>query len=734
MEEQFTVLMTVSDNNCTFQVLSSSLSEITKQGPRLFFQDSVASVGQTSVSAISIYKCQQIQLDIKPNNLSHLYDIIFLIEDDYNNNKIYSNPARIVPCIKGEPQHNYSNLSSTPLHTYPGKELTISLAALDGRGKSIEAPVEVQFYHSQNHRSPQPSSWWLSECESEQTLYGSAICTKIGLTIHSKQFDNSSNDSYSISTAFFSFPNDVLTFQANILLTLCPPGFQLNDSTFICECSSFIKKMNREYGFDFICDTQNGVVKVPNSVSWIGCYNNSEGQQCEVSMSPSCFRGFCNYSIPHWSTGSANKCIESREGTLCGSCIENYSTVFGSNRCYQCTNWWLFTIVFYAVAGLLLIAFLFALNLTISTGTLNGLIFFANMFNAGLLGMLSLRDHDAWVATNHVFISLLNLGLGYPLCFYDGMKEMVKSWLQLVFPVYLLTLVALVVVVCRYSIRLSSLVYTHAVPVLVTVVHISFSRLFLAVIDTFSVGHVYTADGNSVVWLRDGNVPYFSPQHIALMIVSFLLAAVFILPYLILLLGARWWIKFETINLYFKPILDAAHGPFKENKQYWFSLRLILLLQQQTIYAAFCGEQTSILYLINGPIIIAFTILHTSARPFKSKAVNILDGLIMLMLCLIVYACSELYYKYSVAVITLSSLVAVVFLVFISYHILLAILKYCSSKSSSAEKAFQYLASLIGCDDAPPTYNAYQPINGSVERKPTPQFREPLLDVSYGST
>ena len=483
---------------------------VTEHGALLFFKDNIASIGRTTVSAVSVYECQQMQLDIKPNNMSNLYNTIFKFEDDYNNNAISTYPARIVPCVKGEPQHNYSNLSHT-YSTFPGENVTISLAALDGGGKSIDTSVQVQFYHGQNSRSLQPSSWWLSDCESEQKLHGRATCTNISLTIHTKQLDNV------ISTAFFSFPNDASTFQVEIVLKQCPPGFQLNNVTGVCECSSLIKTMNREFSLDFTCDIQNSVVKMPNLEAWIGCYNNSEWQQCQVGISPSCFRSFCNYSVPQlWSSGSADVCIKSREGTLCGSCIGNYSTVFGSNQCYQCTNWWLFTIGFYAIAGPLLIAFLFALNLTISTGTLNGLIFFANMLNAGLIEMLSLRDQDAWVATNHVFISLLNLGLGYPLCFYDDMTEMSKSWLQLVFPVYLLALVVLVVVVSRYSMRVSRLVYSRAVPVLVTVIHLSFSRLFLAVIDAFSVGHIYTADGNSVVWLRDGNVPYScSPQKAA---------------------------------------------------------------------------------------------------------------------------------------------------------------------------------------------------------------------------
>ena len=722
----------ISDNNsyCTFQVLSSNLSEVKEVGPRLSFVENIASIGHISVSTISIDDCQQIQLGIDP---SDLYEIIFLF-DDADIVGDYSTPARIMPCVNGTPHHNFSNTFST----FPGEKINISLAALDCSGANIATSVQVKLYHGQNFQTLQPSSWWLSDCEKEQILDTSATCTNISITIHTKQVINSSRV---ISTALFSFPDDVPTFQSEIILKECPPGFELDSHTGICECNSLIKTMNQRYHLDFTCDIQNIAVNVPNFEPWIGCYNNSKGQKCDVGISPHCFRGFCNYSVPQWTSGSTDICIDSREGALCGSCIGNNSTVFGSDKCLPCSDWSLLTILFYAAAGLLIIFLLFSVELTISTGTLNGLIFFANMWTTGFSEILEYQNQNSWFGLSQVYISLLNLGLGYPLCFYDGMTEMAKSWLQLVFPVYLLVLVALVVIVSRYSMRVSSLVYSRAVPVLVTVVHLSVSRLFLAAVDAFSVGIIYTDsninDKPMYVWLRDGTITYFSFPHALLAIISFVLAAVFILPYLILLLGARWWIKFKMINLYLKPILDAAHGPFKDDKQYWFSLRLILLLQQLIVFVAVGEYSGTYVYWINGPILIVFSLMHASAQPFKSKAVNMLDGLIMIVLCLVVYACSVFAVKdnlYLTELVTLSSLATVVFLVFmaiLSYHILLVVL-LCSSKhlkASFAEKAYRYLASLINCT------NAYQPVNNSDEwRSSTPQFREPLLDASYGST
>ena len=463
------------NNNCTFQVLSSNLSEVAELGPRLYFVDNIANIGRTSVSAISIDECQQKQLDIDP---SDLYDIIFHFENNnYIKDDYYSNPAGILPCDNGKPRYNFSKTYSF----YPGENIKISLAALDGKGANIAIPVQVQLYHGQNYQSLQPSSdWWIFDFEMEQILDGSTTCTNINLTIHTKNFGGR-HDNYSISTAFFSFPDDATTAQAEIVVKQCPPGFELDNHTGICDCSSLIKTMNLNFGLDFTCNIQDRVVYFPNLDAWIGCYNNSV-EHCEVvGISPSCFPGLCNYSSAdshQWISGSASICIDSREGSLCSSCAHGYSVVFGSNQCQQCSNWWLFTIFIYAIAGLLLVAFLFTFKLTISAGTLNGFIFFGNMWYSGSLEILSHPDQSFLATFSKHFISLLNLGLVYPLCFYDGMNELVKSWLQLVFPVYLLVLVALVVIVSRYSMRVSSLVYSRAVPVLVTVVHLSFSGFF----------------------------------------------------------------------------------------------------------------------------------------------------------------------------------------------------------------------------------------------------------------
>ena len=69
-----------------------------------------------------------------------------------------------------------------------------------------------------------------------------------------------------------------------------------------------------------------------------------------------------------------------RAGRLCGGCKENYSPAIGSSHCIYCANDNKMSfLIFFAAAGLLLVFFISVLNLTVTQGMINGLIFYANI-------------------------------------------------------------------------------------------------------------------------------------------------------------------------------------------------------------------------------------------------------------------------------------------------------------------------------------------------------------------
>ena len=61
-------------------------------------------------------------------------------------------------------------------------------------------------------------------------------------------------------------------------------------------------------------------------------------------------------------------------------------------------------------------AFLLILNLTVAIGTLNAVIFYANMMAASKSALF-----PSGVSFASVFISWLNFDLGFEMCFFDRM-------------------------------------------------------------------------------------------------------------------------------------------------------------------------------------------------------------------------------------------------------------------------------------------------------------------------
>ena len=72
------------------------------------------------------------------------------------------------------------------------------------------------------------------------------------------------------------------------------------------------------------------------------------------------------------------------------------------------------------------------------------------------------------------------------------MTELWKSGIGLMFPVYLLTIVIGLIIISRYSVRLSNRIADSSVQVLVTVVHLSVYNTLIINIGCIHTSDIYT--------------------------------------------------------------------------------------------------------------------------------------------------------------------------------------------------------------------------------------------------
>ena len=227
--------------------------------------------------------------------------------------------------------------------------------------------------------------------------------------------------------------------------------------------------------------------------SWFSYINNT---QC-ITGTTNCPYDYCNRSNVSFDImAPGRQCVANRAGILCGQCQSHLSIMLGSNRCGTCSNWYVFLLPVFAFAGIILIAVLMFLNLSVSVGTINGLLFYANV----------VKLNEAFFFTNgsvpvvSQFISWLNLDLGIEVCLFDGLDGYWNTWLQFAFPVYLFLLMGGIIVGCRYSVWLCRLCGSHAVPALATLFLMSYTKILLTVTNALSMSRLPCNDSILTVW------------------------------------------------------------------------------------------------------------------------------------------------------------------------------------------------------------------------------------------
>ena len=285
-----------------------------------------------------------------------------------------------------------------------------------------------------------------------------------------------------------------------------------------------------------------------------------------------------------------------------------------------------------------------------------------------------------------MFVAWLNLDIGIDVCFLDGLDTYTKTWLQLAFPVYIISLVIGVIKVSEYSPRFARLIGRRdPAATLATLVLLSYAKLLSVTIIALSFAVLDYPDGSrETVWLPDGNVKYLQGKHIALVLVALLIILIGV-PYTVLLFLWQWllrapkWEVFKwTRNTKLNAFISVHHVPFNSKHRYWTGLLLLVRVIFYITVAVTASDkpQTALLVTI---IIVGCLLFLKETRVYKKWIIDVLES--GLYFNLLAFAAISLYdfksdkrkqtaIAYTSTITTFILLVGVIF-----YHVALLVSK-----------------------------------------------------------
>ena len=530
------------------------------QPQHLWFQDLLSNFTYID-SALNSSEVQTFLLGIK------VIDYFFHFENQQGLSPISSDPLGVCLCTEDNQLDCNKTYESISIH--PGGSFKLQAVVVGQRNGVVPGVVLAKLQETDRATVSK-----MGELQGSQSV--GKQCTQLNYTIFSTNTFEVlflTPEHVRLNVLWY-LPPCIL----NVSLLSCPLGFILSNTTGKCECVEILKSRNIE------CDINSQMILRPQSM-WIGYtygLNTTESTLGTegVLVHDHCPFDYCQTRDMYIDLNHPNtECSFNRSGTLCGSCLPHLSLTLGSSKCVQCTNKFLALLLPFILAGLALVFLLALLNLTVTQGTLNGLILYANIVHSNRA--VFFPDGHSSPAT--VFIAWINLDLGIETCFFSGMNAYIKTWLQLVFPVYIWAIVLTIIILSHYYTLAAKLFRRHAVKVLATLFLLSYAKLQRYTISALSFTTLVYPGGHSrALWLPDGNVPYLQGKHIPLFSVAVAILVFLSIPYTLLLLftpclqrnSGRIFLKWVAKM---KPLFDAYSAPYKDKYRFWTGFLLTCL-------------------------------------------------------------------------------------------------------------------------------------------------------------
>ena len=539
----------------------------------------------------------------------------------YIPNTISSNPVQVCLCFDNYPNCSYREQELIEIKK--GQPFVVSLIAVDHVGQAVKASIRSSLRFSQSG---------LAEGQLFQKV--TEKCTDLTFNVFS-------SEPYERLVLYADGPcGDAELSRRGIniqfLPCTCPIGFQpsgVNETNCTCQCHRNISDYAAK------CDSQTeSFVKSESQFNvWI-----SHSDTTGYLVYPNCPYDYCkalDLETPinlGQSNGADAQCAFNRSSLLCGSCEPGLSLSIGTSRCLSCPGYWpaLFVIIIIAamVAGVALVALLLFLNLTVAVGSLNGLIFYANIVGTNRSIFFPYQTEPNFVT---VFISFLNLDLGIDTCFFEGMNTYAKVWLKLVYPIYVMFLVVLVIVISSYSSRFSNLIGRRdPVATLATLILLSYAKLLGISFAVLSSGRLDYPDGtHELIWLPDATIGYLANKHIPLFMAAILIIIVGLIYTVVvffwqwLLRLSKWRLFAWTRNQKLKTFIETYNAPYTPHHRYWTGLLLFVRVVLYLVAAVNVSNDPNIALTSISFTVVCVLCLKgvTNSRVYKKWPIDLLE-------------------------------------------------------------------------------------------------------------
>ena len=623
--------MTLSDCPECLYVYNDMLCYLYRQCPEIAFYyfENSAKLGGDNIYGTSLALCEEINELINSSNY---------FSSNVSMSSVSSDPRQVCLCDSdGQPQCNNVPEILTSKRVHPGETFTISAVLVGGDYGTTIGTVHANFAPTNLSSVPvletsQQYSQWInniSVCtDLEYTVYTRHTWQSFTmfLTVHSYQHLNFTSEPYTPCGIIKPNYNSSTPTVIDLTMLPCPMGFSLLENPFTCDCHPTLTHggvkcsiINRKSYFSW------------NTTLWINITNEA------FTYAKYCPLHYCNPEGKQieLEKDSSIQCAFNRAGRLCGGCKDGYSLAIGSSHCIHCpNNNNLALLIFFAAAGICLVVFINILDITLTQGLVDGLIFYANVVWT-YQSVLFPEEHntDTVIIIFKIFIAWLNLDFGIETCFVRGLTVYWKTWLQFVFPFYIWAIVGLMILTARHSKILTRIYGNRAVPVLATLFLLSYMKLLRTITSIFMLSHIlqYPKKSTVSVWSVDGNIDYFGLPH-SLLLVAALIVQIFLwLPYTLTLLFHQQLQKISHIKLFnwvtnLKPFFDVHFAPFKPAHRYWFG---VLLLARGILLAIYSSsfaspKNTNLLLLL---ILVLVLLLYMAiVQPYKNKLIFIIQS------------------------------------------------------------------------------------------------------------